>query len=166
MEPEYEIDSLVELEIEGQDVTGTVTGINYVCPIYMYVIQLDDPIETEFGNQTGLYVPENILYGCPDANEITQWVEVGSYVFTYDVEGEFDEKVIDVHVKIGSDAEESDWYVFSDDCRDGLRPLTFKPFNKDDASLFAKLHIEENHEADRGENAEQYQARMKEESHA
>lgn len=159
--PAHSIDDEVDVHVgaDSQDMRGTVLGIFYVCPIYMYVVQLNSPIEGEFGPQTGLYVPESLLVAKPDISEITNREPVGSYVFTLD---EDDEVVgaIDVHISIGSE-DGVFWYVLSEDSIDGVQPVVFTPFtSQEDAVNFASELIQSNHEAAPGENAEQYLARI------
>lgn len=66
--PKHQIDNEIEVRTSDQDLRGTIIGISFVCPTYMYVVQLVNPVESEFGPQTGLYVPEGILIGKPDVD--------------------------------------------------------------------------------------------------
>lgn len=160
--PAHNVDDEVEVNV-GSDslaVRGTVTGISYVCPLYMYVVQLNSPIDGEFGPQTGLYVPESLLVSKPDISRIEKRELVGSYVFTLTGDEEETVDAIDVYVSVGSE-DGVFWYVISEDPIDGVQPVVFTPFtNQSDAEIFAGDHITSSHEAAPGENAEQYLVRI------
>lgn len=159
--PAHKIDDEVDVHIgaDSQDMRGIVTGISYVCPLYMYVVQLNSPIEGEFGPQTGLYVPESLLVSKPDISGITERSPIGAYVFTIDEDDEVVD-AIDVYVSVGSE-DGILWYVLSDDVMDGVQPVVFTPFTSQaDAESFAWDYTASNHEAAPGENAEQYLARI------
>lgn len=160
--PIHQIDDEVEVHLgeDTLDARGTVTGISYVCPLYMYVVQLDSPIEGEFGQQTGLYIPESMLVSKPDIDNIKREL-VGVYVFVTEPEDEGETvEALDVQVSVGSE-DGVLWYVLSEDDMDGVQPVVFTPFtSQEDAEGFARDYIESNHEADPGENAEQYLTRI------
>jgi hypothetical protein len=166
MTEQYPINQLhdeVEVRINGDEIRAEVTGISYVCPVYMYVVELDTPIDGEFGPQTGFFVPESILVPKPDLADITQLSTIGTYVYVDEDETSGEVIALDVTVKVGTE-DNTFWYVVSDDARDGLQPIKFVPFSsKDEAIEFAKRCIEESHAAAPGENAEQYLARIEQE---
>jgi hypothetical protein len=154
--PEHSIEDEVEVRI-GSDRSehrrGIVLGISYVCPIYMYIVQLDVPIESEFGLQTGLSVPESILVAKPDISNLTNIKSIGSYVFVFEDDGVINAS--DVKVSIGSD--DGLWYVISEDDLDGDQPVIFTSFpDQVCAETFACNYLEENYETGPGETAKQY----------
>jgi hypothetical protein len=153
--PEYEINAEVEVVANDDYLRGTVIGINYTCPVYMYIVHLDSPIDGEFGQQTGLYVPEGVLVGIPDLNTLTSLETMGSYVSTTE------DGAVDVKVIVASPVSQDEWYVLLSDPIDGIQLMRFSPFDtKDEAVEVATTILEENHEAAPGENAEQYLARI------
>lgn len=159
--PAHKIDDEVDVHVgaDSTDMRGTVIGISYVCPLYMYVVQLNSPIDGEFGPQTGLYVPESLLVSKPDISGIKNKEPVGAYVFTVDEDDEVLD-AIDVFVSVGSE-DGVFWYVISEDSMDGVQPVVFTPFtSQSDAESFAQDYIASNHEAAPGENAEQYLLRI------
>jgi hypothetical protein len=158
--PRHKIDDEIEVRTADQDLRGTITGISYVCPVYMYVVQLINPIEGEFGLQTGLYVPEGILLPKPEVDSLSQLARVGSYVYVDEDENSGDTIAIDVDILIATEDDVS-WYVISNDVLDGKQPVIFTPFNDyNDALEFASNYIKENHAAAPDETAEQYLARV------
>jgi hypothetical protein len=158
--PRHQIDDEIEVRTSDQDLRGTITGISYACPVYMYVIQLVNPVEGEFGQQTGLYVPEGILIAKPDVDPLTQLAIVDTYVYVDEDEANGETTAIDVEVLIATE-DDVFWYVISRDEMDGKQPVRFSPFNDYNEALeFANNYIQENHAAAPGENAAQYLARI------
>jgi len=156
--PKHQIEDEIEVRVSDQHHRGTITGIAYSCPLYMYIVQLNDPVEGEFGPQTGLYVPEGILIAKPDVESLSMWTTVGSYTFVDETE---DGEVFALDVQIGIAEEGDAIYVVSNDTADGKQPLEFTSFGShQEAQEYALEYIKENHAAAPGENAEQYLARV------
>lgn len=156
--PEYNIGTEIEVLTGDDYLRGEVIGINYTCPVYMYVVQLEQPIEGEFGKQTGLYVPESILVSEPDSDELVRGRAVGQYVYTDE-----DGSAYDAQVSVATTSDEAGWYVLIDSL-EGVRFVRFTPFDTEaDALEEANTIIDENHEAAPGETAEKYMARIQSE---
>lgn len=158
--PRHQVDDEIDVRTNDDDLRGTVIGISYVFPTYMYIIQLTSPVETEFGPQTGLYVPEESLIAKPDVDLLLKWITMGSYVYVdEDDDGETD--AVDVEVAIATE-DDVFWYVVSNDTRDGKQPIRFTPFNdRTEAEDFASSYIQENHAAAPEENAAEFLARIR-----
>ena len=157
--PVHKIGDEVDVHIDDDESRATILGITYTCPIYMYIVKLDSPIEGEFGPQTGLYVPESILVPKPDLKSLTKFISLGTYVYV-DEDDNDETTAIDVTVKLGTD-DDIFWYVATDDAEYGLQPVKFVPFsNREEAEEYANDYIQENHSAAPGENAAQYLARI------
>ena len=157
--PEFEIGTEVEVIASDDFIRGEVIGINYTCPLYMYIIHLNRPFEGEFGQQTGLYVPESSLISEPDIENLVRTV-VGTYVCLTE-NGALDVSVMVATTDDEDVGQEYPWYVILVDSIEGTQYLRFSPFDtQDEATLAAKLLIEENHEAAPDEDAEQYLARI------
>jgi hypothetical protein len=154
-EPLYSIDQSVSVISENQKFSGTVLGIQFVVPVWFYVVALDDPIETDQGSQKGIYVPESSLMINPGVKE---WVLVGSYVYALTDEEMEDGELpaaIDVKVKIG-EGSDGLWYIQTEDELDGDTLWTQESDTLEEAQENALAIIDDNHEADEGENAAAY----------
>lgn len=153
--PLHPIGTTVELAVGEDYLRGSVIGITYTCPIYMCIVQLEDAFEGEFGEQTGVYVPESVLVAAPDVDTLTETQLEGTYV------GLTEDGAIDISVVVATTPEEDGWYVLLTDHIDGVTIVRLTPFDtQEEAVEVAQIIIEENHEAAPGENAEQYLARI------
>jgi hypothetical protein len=159
--PIHQINDEVDVCINEQYQRAVVIGLSYTCPVYMCVIQLNEPVEGEFGPQTGFYVPEGVLVGMPDVESLPMWTTVGSY--TSVDEDETGELVV-LDVQVGIAEGDGKIYVVTKDEVNGKQPVEFTPFSShEEAEEYAMNHIQENHAAAPGENAEQYLARIEQE---
>jgi len=159
--PIHQINDEVDICINEQYLRAVVTGLSYTCPVYMCIIQLNEPVEGEFGPQTGFYVPEGVLVGKPDVELLSMWTTVGSY--TYVDENESGELVV-LDVQVGIAEGGGKIYVVTKDEVAGKQPIEFTSFGSHaEAEEYALNHIQENHAAAPGENAAQYLARIEQE---
>jgi hypothetical protein len=158
--PRYSIDQSVSVISENQKFSGTVLGVQFVVPVWFYVVALDDPIETDQGLQKGIYVPESSLMINPSVKE---WALVGTYVYVLTEEqmgkGEHP-AAIDVRVKIGEGSDDL-WYIQTEDELDGDELWTGETLDSQEEALEMALDIiKDNHEADEGEDAAAYLERL------
>ena len=159
-DPLYSIDQSVNVISDDQKFAGTVLGLQYVVPVWFYVVALSDPIETDQGMQKGIYVPESSLTVNP---KVQQWTLVGTYVYVLTDEEIEESKLpaaIDVKVNIG-EGSDGLWYVQTEDELDGedfwVGDTLTSP---EEARELALGIIKDNHEADKGENAAAFLERI------
>ncbi len=172
-EPEFEIDELVNVVVDEESIPAIVLGVQYMVPMWYYVVALERPIRADFGLQKGLFLPETSLSATEDkkTNEPElvkdEGICVGSYVYTSteDQVQEGEPAAVDVRVLIVRDTE-GKYYVQTVDAIDGESLWNGLPYNApSDAEEVARKIIEENHEAGPGEDAAAYLSRIaKEES--
>lgn len=172
-DPKFEVDEPVNVISEGQVFSGTVLGIQFMVPIWWYVVSLNDPIESDYGPQKGLFVPESSLEEDSDEpkeaestepNIIeSEWAPVGSYVYTCteDQISDGHPAAIDVGVRLVHD-DTGKIYIQTVDEVDGTSLWDNIPYDTQGvAESVAHQMIDDNHEAEPGENAEAYLARIK-----
>jgi hypothetical protein len=173
-DPKFEVDEPVNVIGDGQVFPGTVLGIQFNVPVWWYIIGLDDPIESDYGPQRGLFVPESSLEGPLEDEESepviieSEWATVGSYVYACNQE-QIDQghpAAIDVEVRLVHD-DQGRIYVQTVDELDGISFWDNLPYEtQGQAESVAKEVIAEGHEAEPGENAEAYLARTMAEEQA
>ena len=175
-DPKFEVDEPVNVIGDGQVFSGTVLGIQFMVPVWWYIVGLDDPIESDYGPQKGLFVPESSLEECsddpkdvPEPNIIeSEWATIGSYVFTYTPEQMTagHPAAIDVEVRLAHD-DQGKLYVQTFDEIDGASLWDGLPYDSEEiAASVARQVIADCHEAEPGENAAAYLERIKAEEQA
>ena len=169
-DPKFEVDEPVNVISEGQLLSGTILGIQFVVPLWYYVVALDGVLETDNGPQRGLFVPESSLEECSGEPQIidSEWAPVGSYVYVCDqdqVNGGFPD-AIDVEVRLVHD-DKGKFYVQTVDQIDGKALWDDLPYDTQEiAEAVARQVIAESNEADPSENAAKYLERIKAEEQA
>jgi hypothetical protein len=172
-DPKFEVDEPVNVIGDEQVFPGTVLGIQFNVPVWWYIIGLDDPIESDYGPQKGLFVPESCLEECQEEDSEpviieSEWSTVGSYVYVCNQE-QVDQghpTAIDVEVRLVHD-DEGRIYIQTVDEIDGTSLWDDIPyFTQSDALIMAKEVISESHEAEPTENAAAYLARVMAEEQA
>jgi hypothetical protein len=169
-DPKFEIDEPVNVVSDGQLFPGTVLGTQFLVPLWFYVVELDEVIETDNGPQRGLFVPESSLEECSDEPKIidTEWARVGSYVYVcnQDQVNEGHPEAIDVEVRLVHDSK-GKLYVQTVDEIDGISLWDNIPYDdQEQAQAVAQQVIDESHEAEPGEAAASYLERVMAEERA
>jgi hypothetical protein len=167
-DPKFEVDEPVNVIGDGQVFPGTVLGIQFNVPVWWYIIGLDDPIESDYGPQKGLFVPESCLEECQeeDSNPTlieSEWATIGSYVYVcnQDQVDQGSPEAIDVEVRLVHD-DQGNIYVQTVDEIDGTSLWDDIPYETQaEAESAAKEVIDSSHEAEPGENAAAYLKRIK-----
>ena len=171
-DPKFEIDEPVNVINGGQLFPGTVLGIQFLVPLWFYVVELEETIETDNGPQRGLFVPESSLEYQEETIEEegsepviieSEWSTVGSYVYACNQE-QIDQghpAAIDVEVRLVHD-DQGKIYIQTVDEIDGTSLWDDIPYDtQNEALIMAKKVISESHEAEPPENAAAYLARIK-----
>lgn len=163
-DPKFEVDEPVTVIGDEQMFSGTVLGIQFNVPTWWYIIKLDDPIESDYGLQKGLFVPEACLEECQEEDSEpaileNEWTTIGSYVYTCNQEGFPD--AIDVEVRLVHD-DQGNVYVQTLDEIDGTLLWDITPYKTQaEAEAIAREVIANSHEAEPGENAATYLKRIR-----
>ena len=175
-DPKFEVDEPVNVIVGEQVFPGTILGIQFVMPIWYYIVELDDLMESDYGPQRGLFIPESSLSECQDDDieedsepsivkgELTS---IGSYVYCCNPD-QVDQgypEAIDVEVRLVNDNEK--FYIQTVDQIDGTSLWDEIPYaTREQAESVAKDVLSESHEAELGENAAAYLERIKAEEQA
>jgi hypothetical protein len=179
--PKFEIDEPVNVNSDDQVFPGTVLGIQYVVPVWYYVIALVDSIESDYGPQKGIFVPESSLSEYEDSDEEDSDEEdsdeaepniiesksevVGYYVYacSQDQVNEGFPDAIDVEVRLVHD-DTGKIYIQTSDEIDGTSFWDNIPYDTEEVAKEVALRvISENHEAEPGEDARSYLRRITDE---